>query len=68
LTTVVLKKLTVAWPVKKFLTLYKTCHVKWVPSHHGMACPQVANGGNGLKILIVAANIMNKQSQTTDRG
>jgi hypothetical protein len=26
------------------------CHVKWVPCHHGMARPQIADGGDGLQI------------------
>jgi hypothetical protein len=43
-------------------------HVKWVPCHHGMARPQVADGGDGLQIWRVAANIFNKQSRTGDRG
>jgi hypothetical protein len=43
-------------------------HVRWVPSHHGMARPLVADGGDGLQIWWVAANIMNKQSQTPDKG
>jgi hypothetical protein len=43
-------------------------HVKWVPCHHGMARPQVADGGDGLQIWRVAANISNKQSRTADRG
>jgi hypothetical protein len=42
-------------------------HVKWVPFHHGMARPQVMDRGNGLQIWRVAANILNKQSQTADR-
>jgi hypothetical protein len=25
-------------------------HVRWVPCHHGMAHPQVADGGDGLQI------------------
>jgi hypothetical protein len=29
-------------------------HVKWVPCHHGMARPQVADGGDGLQIWRVA--------------
>jgi hypothetical protein len=41
--------------------------VKWVPCHHGMARPQVANGGDGLQIWRVAANILSKQSRTADR-
>jgi hypothetical protein len=45
-------------------------HVKWVPCQHGMARPQVADGGYGLQIWRVwrvAANILNKQSRTADR-
>jgi hypothetical protein len=41
--------------------------VKWVPCHHCMARPQVANGVEGLQIRRVAANILNKQSRTADR-
>jgi hypothetical protein len=32
-----------------------------------MARPQVADGGKGLQILRVAANILNKQSRTVDK-
>jgi hypothetical protein len=42
-----------------------TSHVKWV---HCMARPQVADGGDGLQIWRVAANILNKQSRTIDKG
>jgi hypothetical protein len=42
-------------------------HVRWVPCHHGMARPQVADGGDGLQIWRVAANILNKQSRTADK-
>jgi hypothetical protein len=45
-----------------------TVHVKWVPCHHGMVRPQVADGGDGLQIWSVAANVLNKQSRTADRG
>jgi hypothetical protein len=31
-------------------------------------CPQVADGGNGLQIWRIAANILNKQSRTADKG
>jgi hypothetical protein len=34
--------------------------VKWVPCHHGTARPQVADGGDGLQIRRVAANILKK--------
>jgi hypothetical protein len=43
-------------------------HVKWVPCHHDMGCPQVADGGEGLQIWRAAENILNKQSQTADKG
>jgi hypothetical protein len=33
-----------------------------------MARPQVADGGDGLQIWRVAANIFDKQLRTTDRG
>jgi hypothetical protein len=45
-----------------------THRVKWVPCHHGMARPQVADRGDGLQIWRVAANILNKQWRTADRG
>jgi hypothetical protein len=41
---------------------------KWVPCHHGMARPQVADGGEGLQIWRIAANIFNKESRTADKG
>jgi hypothetical protein len=43
-------------------------HVKWVPGQHGMARPQVADGGDGLRIWRVAANILNMQSRIADKG
>jgi hypothetical protein len=39
-------------------------HVKWVPCHHGMARPQVADRGDGLQIWRVVANALYKQSRT----
>jgi hypothetical protein len=33
-----------------------------------MACPQVADGGDSLQIWRVAANILNKQSRTSNKG
>jgi hypothetical protein len=33
-----------------------------------MARPQVADGGDGLQIWRVAANILNKQSRTAEKG
>jgi hypothetical protein len=43
-------------------------HVRWVPCHHGMAHPQVADGGDALQVWREAANILNKQSRTADKG
>jgi hypothetical protein len=36
--------------------------------HHGMARPQVADGGDTLQVWRVAANILNKQLPTADKG
>jgi hypothetical protein len=33
-----------------------------------MPRPQVADGADGLQLLRVAANVLNKQSRTADRG
>jgi hypothetical protein len=38
------------------------------PCYHGLARPQVADGGDGLQIWRVAANILNKQWRTADKG
>jgi hypothetical protein len=38
------------------------------PCHKGNAYPRVADGGDGLQIRNIAANILNKQSRTADRG
>jgi hypothetical protein len=43
-------------------------YVMWVPCHPCMSRPQVADGGDGLQIWRVAANILNKQSRTADKG
>jgi hypothetical protein len=43
-------------------------HVKWFPCHHGMAHPRVSDGGDHLQIQRVAANILNKQLWTADKG
>jgi len=42
-------------------------HARWVPCHHGMARSQVADG-EGLQMLRVAANVLNKQSRTAENG
>jgi len=38
------------------------------PCHHGMARPRFADGGDGLWIQRVAANLLNKQSRTAYKG
>jgi hypothetical protein len=46
-------------------------HVRWVTCQLGMARPQVADGGGSLQFLreaAKAANILNKQSRTADKG
>jgi hypothetical protein len=43
-------------------------HIKWVPYHNSIACPQVVGGGDSLQIWRIAANIWNKQSWTANRG
>jgi hypothetical protein len=51
-----------------FQFIITAIHVKWVPCLHDMARPQVADGGGGLQIWRVAANILNKQSRTAVKG
>jgi hypothetical protein len=41
--------------------------VRWVPCHHGMARPQVADREDALRLWREAANILNKQSRTADK-
>jgi hypothetical protein len=47
--------------------MIKTSDV-WVHSHHGMAPPEVVDGGDGLQIWRVAVNILNGQSRIVDKG
>jgi hypothetical protein len=42
--------------------------VRWVLCHHGMAGPQVADGGDSPQFWMVAANMLNKQSRTAGKG
>jgi len=35
---------------------------------HTIALPRVTDGGDGLQIRRIAVNILNKQSQTADKG
>jgi hypothetical protein len=63
-----LTALTIFGEAYKSFSLCYLLHnrVKWVPCHHDMARPQVADGGDGLQMLRVAANILNKQSRRAD--
>jgi hypothetical protein len=50
------------------LIVFMFGHVSWVPCHHDMGRPQFADGGEGLDIWRVAANILNKQSRIGEKG
>jgi hypothetical protein len=50
-----------------FKISYIRGHVRWVLRHHNMARRQVTDGGDGLQMWRVAANILNKQSRTADK-
>jgi hypothetical protein len=54
--------------IKEILVCGSLKYVKFVPRHNGMVRPQVGDGGDGLQVQKVAANIFNKQSRTADRG
>jgi hypothetical protein len=47
---------------------FNALHFKWIPCHHGMVHPQVMDGGDGLQIWRVAANMLNKQSWAANKG
>jgi hypothetical protein len=49
------------------LLTFSSNYVKRVLCHHGMARPQIADGGTYLCIWRVAANILNKQWQKADK-
>jgi hypothetical protein len=38
------------------------------PCHHSMARPRAADGRDGLQLWRLAANILNKQPRTNDKG
>jgi hypothetical protein len=40
----------------------------WVPSHHGVSRPQVADTDDGLQIWKVDVNIFSKRSRIADKG
>jgi hypothetical protein len=52
--------------MKYYPTLFPN-HVKRVPCHHGMVHSQAVDG-DGLQIRKVAANILNNQSWTANKG
>jgi hypothetical protein len=43
-------------------------HITGVPCHYIMALPLVMDGRDSLCVWKVAANILSKQPQTTDKG
>jgi hypothetical protein len=58
---------TIVHPKPNTITNSEPFHVKWVPCHHGMARPQVADGEDGLQMYWVEANTLNKHSWTADK-
>jgi hypothetical protein len=40
----------------------------WVYCHYDMACPQVVDGGDSLQSWVVAAGVLNRKSQTVNKG
>jgi hypothetical protein len=49
-------------------TIRRRNHVTWIPCHHGMARPHIAEGGDGHQLWRAAANILKKQSRTAANG
>jgi hypothetical protein len=47
---------------------FSKCNRMLVPCHHGMARPQVADGGDAFQFWREATNILNKRSRTADKG
>jgi len=48
--------------------LFKLSHHDKCVSNHGSARPQVADGGNNFLLRRLAANVLNKQSLTAEKG
>jgi hypothetical protein len=42
--------------------------VNMVPCHHGMARPQVADGGDSFQAWKIAVKVLNKQLRTAEKG
>jgi len=43
-------------------------HVNVGPCHHGTTRPRVADGGDGLQIWKVVANMLDEKARTADKG
>jgi hypothetical protein len=43
-------------------------HIKCSPCHHVMTRPQVADGGDGLRVWKIAENTLNNQSRAADNA
>jgi hypothetical protein len=54
-------------PAIRALYSLSLSYVSWVPCRHAMACHRVADGGDGLQIWRVAANVLNKQLRIADK-
>jgi hypothetical protein len=51
-----------------FLLVFYSSMLGGSPSHHSMGRLRVADGRDGLQFWRLAANILNKQSRTNDKG
>jgi hypothetical protein len=64
-------KVLLFWSISQLQNIGHTVVQKTMLSgsrQHGMACAQVADGGDGLQIWRVVAHILNKQFQPANRG
>jgi hypothetical protein len=61
---IILSKSIIKWPLSLFPSIILAITAQL---HHGMACPQVADGGMASN-MEVGVNILNHQSQTADKG
>jgi hypothetical protein len=55
------------FPYWKNKSILMRSHVRWVHFYQGMARPQVVDGGDGLQIWRVAANMLNKYYRIADK-
>jgi hypothetical protein len=60
----------ISYSVYNFIrrAVFEKFNVTLVPCHQGTARRQGANEGQGLQIWRVAADILNRQSRTADKG